>query len=239
MEDEHNTDSETDILICRSTASPQLSPQDDNYIADLNDVEDKDVIFASQADAKDEDTIESETVSLTRHPAPTPHLTPPQDDNQIVDLDSTETEDVIFASQIGVVDDHSTVTGVVGAIRCSTPVSHFTSPQDVNHIVDDTETGGISFVAQADEEGGDGTGPEAVGLVCRSTSVPHLSSPQDSNCIMDLDDAEARDVVFASQKEAEDEYNIESETVNYIRRSTPVPSSLLSSGRPHHGSRRY
>ena len=92
---------------------------------------------------------------------------------------------------------------------------------NLGHNLDHTETGGVDSVLQADEEGGLSNGSDIVNLACRSATALHLSSFQHSSQIMDLDYSEAGDVIFASHREADENYA--DFAVKPIRHSAPAP----------------
>ena len=123
-EDDNNTGSETADFIRRSTpASYPASPQDDSQIADLDYIETGDVASMTQTDAGGGHNTDLEIVSLVCCSTSTPHLTSPQGNDRIMDLDpdDRETGDVFFMSQADVEDESDAGFGMVSFIDRSTP----------------------------------------------------------------------------------------------------------------------
>ena len=144
-----------------------------------------------------------------------------------MDLDDTETEDVVFASQVGMEDENDTGSETVCFICRSNLASppHLISLQDYTQFMDpeDTETGDAAFVTQADAEGGLSTDSETASPTCRSAPTPHLTFPQDDDPIVDPGDTETGNVAFVTQTNMGGECNTDSETASLICRSTPTP----------------
>ena len=88
-----------------------------------------------------------------------------------MDLDDTETRDVVFVAQVGTGDEHDSTASAADFVRRSTPAPYPTSPQDINQIMDlgDTETRDVVFASEADAHNIDS---EVVSLVCRLTPAP-------------------------------------------------------------------
>ena len=82
------------------------------------------MVFQSQ----DEYNANSETVNFICRSTPALDLTSLQDDSQFVDLDDSESGDVVFTSQTDAKDNHSIGSETVSLTCRSTPTPHLTSP---------------------------------------------------------------------------------------------------------------
>lgn len=100
-------------------ATPPTSPWDSNQIMDLDDTETGDVVFVSQVGAEDEHTPTADAADFVRRSTPSPYPISPRDNNRIMDLDDTETGDMVFTSQANL---HGIDSETVSLICCLTSV---------------------------------------------------------------------------------------------------------------------
>lgn len=222
--EDNNTDSRTTDFIRRSTTGLHpISPRDNSQIANLDDTETGTVVSMAQTDTGGGHGTDSEIVGHICYSTSAPHLTSPQDDDHIMDIDDMETGDVFFTSQADTEDDKNTDSEMTDFIRRSTPAPHSAS-HDSNQMVgvDHTETVDVTSVAQTAAANGHSTYSEPINPIRRSTPP---ASPQDSSQIMDLDpnNIETGDINFISQADVENESDTDSEMVNFSCRSTSAP----------------
>ena len=182
---------------------------------DLDDAETMDVVFASQAEAEGEHTIDSETASPVCNPTHLPHIYSPQDDNQIADLDDTDTGDIVFTLR----DEFNSESETVVFTCPSTSNPHLTPLQDDSRIMD------LDGTETRDVEGEPNTGSETASFICNSTSAPtpHITSLWDDSRPADLDDTEVDDVASVEQADVEVGHSTDSEAASLIYRPIPAP----------------
>lgn len=129
----------------------------------------------SQAGVEDGYNAGTGVTDVIRSSTPGTHLTP--QDNQIMDLDGTETGGVVFVAQTDT--GGSTDSETVSLICYSTPPPRLTFLQDDNQIVglNDGETRDVVSVLQVDAGDENKSGSEAVNIIRRSTTalIAHLS----------------------------------------------------------------